>query len=101
MDACMGLLLDRRVRGSDVDSCLVLPGVTQKAEQLTKLRVVKALLERYSVGAAEVIPAQVPIAKVSSIAAKTYSSSSSSYSSSSSSSYSSSSYSSSSSSSSN
>ncbi|KAL8274270.1 hypothetical protein Esti_001859 [Eimeria stiedai] len=52
------------VRGSDVDSCLVLPGVTQKAEQLTKLRVVKALLERYSVGSAEVIPAQVPIAKV-------------------------------------
>ncbi|OEH76359.1 polynucleotide adenylyltransferase [Cyclospora cayetanensis] len=53
-----------QVKGSDVDSCLVLPGVTQKAEQLARLRVVKYLVELYAFGSAEVIPAQVPIAKV-------------------------------------
>ncbi|XP_026194537.1 uncharacterized protein LOC34621159 [Cyclospora cayetanensis] len=57
-------VLLQAVKGSDVDSCLVLPGVTQKAEQLARLRVVKYLVELYAFGSAEVIPAQVPIAKV-------------------------------------
>ncbi|CDI79938.1 hypothetical protein, conserved [Eimeria acervulina] len=52
------------VKGSDIDACLLLPGVLQKSEQLAKLRVTKYLTETFSIGTAEVIPAQVPIAKV-------------------------------------
>ncbi|KFG31461.1 polynucleotide adenylyltransferase, partial [Toxoplasma gondii TgCatPRC2] len=52
------------VRGSDVDSCLVLSGCEGRLAQRAKLRVVKELVERHRIGEATVVPAQVPIAKV-------------------------------------
>ncbi|PFH33197.1 hypothetical protein BESB_083960 [Besnoitia besnoiti] len=52
------------VRGSDVDSCLVLHGCDGRTAQRAKLRVVKELVERHAIGHATVVPAQVPIAKV-------------------------------------
>ncbi|CBZ53056.1 conserved hypothetical protein [Neospora caninum Liverpool] len=52
------------VRGSDVDSCLVLSGCEGRIAQRAKLRVVRELVERHRIGQATVVPAQVPIAKV-------------------------------------
>ncbi len=53
------------MRGSDVDSCLVCDGRTKEA-WVSKLRVIRALLERAKAGKVILIPhAKVPVAKVS------------------------------------
>lgn len=53
------------MRGSDVDACLVIRRCTQRQSWLTKLRLVRCLVERDRLGTAQVVgAARVPIAKV-------------------------------------
>ncbi|CEM15306.1 unnamed protein product [Vitrella brassicaformis CCMP3155] len=53
------------IAGSDVDSCLVLKHCATKQACLSKLKLVRSLLQRAAVAErVDVIPAQVPIAKV-------------------------------------
>eukprot|EP00397_Hematodinium_sp_SG-2012_P045163 GEMP01050628.1.p1 GENE.GEMP01050628.1~~GEMP01050628.1.p1 ORF type:complete len:414 (+),score=48.09 GEMP01050628.1:45-1244(+) len=55
------------MRGSDVDSCLVLPHCSHRLSQLSKLRLVQAVLQRANAGTVEVVPARVPVAKLYSV----------------------------------
>lgn len=52
------------MRGSDVDSCLVMPHCAHRATQISKLRLAAALLQRAGFGSVEVVPARVPVAKL-------------------------------------
>ncbi|CAD7948062.1 unnamed protein product [Amoebophrya sp. A25] len=51
-------------RGSDVDACLAVPGCNVKDAQVSKLRLVGALLRAAKAGRVQVVPAKVPVAKV-------------------------------------
>lgn len=53
------------VKGSDIDTCLVIPNCAQRPSLLTKLRLVKALVERDQIGTVQVVRnARVPVAKI-------------------------------------
>ena len=52
------------MRGSDVDACLTISGCHVKEAQISKLRLIGALLRAANAGRVQVVPAKVPVAKV-------------------------------------
>jgi len=52
------------VKGSDIDTCLMIKRCQQRASCLTKLRLVQCLVRREKIGAVQVVPARVPVAKI-------------------------------------
>ncbi|CAD7925176.1 unnamed protein product [Amoebophrya sp. A120] len=55
------------MRGSDVDACLLVPGCNVKEAQVSKLKLVGALLRAANAGKVLVVPAKVPVAKVTNL----------------------------------